>query len=163
MFVRSYDQWEQAVVTARQEQGSWDWTLAALAMEGAALGQSPKAMAGPFGRSASRVRRLLQVWRTFPEAADRPEGLAFDHYVEAVATDDPAGWIAVAADEQWSVHQLREAIRVAKAADPEQARQDALEGAWRRFCNAWEQAGEARCRAFAPTVARWLQDKKVEA
>lgn len=160
--MRSYDAWEQAVVTARQEQGSWDWTLAALAVEGAALGQTPKQMAGPFGRSASRVRRLLQVWRAFPAAEDRPEGLAFDHYVEAVTTEAPADWIAVAADEHWSVRQLRDAIKVAQAADPSQVQQDRLEGAWRGFCNAAEAAGAERCRAFAPTVARWLEDHRGE-
>ena len=161
--MRSYDAWEQAVVTARQEQGSWDWTLAALAVEGAALGQTPKQMAGPFGRSASRVRRLLQVWRAFPAAEDRPEGLAFDHYEETVTTEAPADWIAVAADEHWSVRQLRDAIKVAQAADPSQVQQDRLEGAWRGFCNAWAVSDAATREGVLRTVRAWIQDQRESA
>lgn len=141
--MRSFDEWEQAVVTARQERGEWEWTLAALAVEGRALGASAGQVGSALGISASRVRRLCQVWRAFPAEADRPPTLSLEHFVLAVATDDPTTWVARAADAGWSVRQLRDAITVEDAADACLRRREALAGAWRGFCNAWNAVVDA--------------------
>ncbi|MCL8207230.1 MAG: hypothetical protein K6V97_04030 [Actinomycetia bacterium] len=158
---RPLDEWQQLVAEALSHERTMQWTLAALAYEGAipppeGLGLTPKEMAGPLQCSASRVRRLIQVWRAFPDPAQRPPTLYFEHFVVAVATADPQGWVDTAADREWSVAQLRDAIRALKAADPDEVRRTTVERRWRAWCNAYEAADPQTQASMRQQVADWL-------
>ena len=146
---RDLEAWEQTVVENRERRLDDHWTDAALAYEGrATLGLTPDQMAGAFGVSAAQVRRLLRVWAVFADPATRIPTLAWGHYVRAVATDDPLEWVQKAADAQWSLRDLDEAIRAARARDSREVQQTALEGTFRRFQRAWEDADPDQRSAF---------------
>ena len=62
-------------------------------------------------KSGSHVRQLCKTFAAFPEELDRVAELTFNHHAEAAKTDDPAYWLARAADEALSVRELRKLIR----------------------------------------------------
>jgi hypothetical protein len=84
----------------------------------------PRWLASATGLSAGYVRSLIVVAQAFPDPAARAGDPSFSNLLTAALTADPAGWLQAAVDQQWSVRELRLAIRgVANPiADAEQAR-----------------------------------------
>jgi len=133
----------------QEEAALWDKAAWARAMTARYGRETARMLARDTGHSAYYVRCLIATAHAFPDPADRAADLSFSHHRVAAFTDDPAAWIDRAAAEQWSVADLREAIRAARdpvAADAaaEQARAR-LERAVERFNRLY--AGVAGVRA----------------
>lgn len=75
------------------------------------MGMNPRSIASAVGCSASLVRKLTRTFNTFPKDEDRNPVLSFRHHQIAAYSNDPKGWLAKAADNNWSTRQLQEAVK----------------------------------------------------
>ena len=67
------------------------------------------------GKSEQYIRSLIAAAKAFPRSTDRVfHDLSMSHYRAAAVTTDPAVWMQRAQTEQWSVEDLRWAIRLAQ-------------------------------------------------
>lgn len=66
------------------------------------------------GCSQGYIRELIGTANVFPDPAQRAQDLSFSHHRIAAFTDDPDRWLGMAVAQQWSVQDLREAVRAAK-------------------------------------------------
>lgn len=62
-------------------------------------------------RSANTIRSWVAAYQAFPEETDRIPTLHFTHHCIAALSEDPAYWIAQAADQHWTTKELHMAIR----------------------------------------------------
>jgi type II secretory pathway component HofQ len=69
------------------------------------------------GRTRRTLFKRLQVGRAFGPA-ERNERVSWEAHYLCTTTDDPQAWLAVAADQEMTVSQLRAAIKAA-GGDPE--------------------------------------------
>ncbi|NMP23817.1 hypothetical protein [Sulfobacillus harzensis] len=151
---RTYADLTQLALNLVEAEHATQWTLADLAREAAEeIGVSPRQVASDWGLSASTVRTLVRVVRTFsPE--QRSPVLSFSHYRIAASTANPAEWVARAEDEQWSTRDLRDAIRAAHAADPAEERRRQADQAIQRVRRVWQEADpDLREHMRGPLVA----------
>lgn len=86
------------------------WERAAVVTALCETGLSPREIASMLGCSASLCRKFVKTFNAFPCPEDRVPYLSFRHHVIAAYTDDPAYWIARAADESWSTRQMQERL-----------------------------------------------------
>jgi hypothetical protein len=124
-----YEQDLAVFITLMEAEADSQWAQAtwAYAMTGRYGRRTAALLAGDTGLSAGYVRQLVATARAFPTPADRAADLSFSHHRVAAMTTDPAQWITAAAAHQWSVDDLRLAIRAARdpVADADQARRAA--------------------------------------
>lgn len=124
-----------------EEHSRWAQADHALAMTRRWGRQTATRLASEVGRSASYIRQLVATAKAFADPADRAQDLSFSHHRIAAMTEDPLAWIDQAAAHQWSVEELRQAIRDAKdpVADAERARraQERVEQAVRKYNEHW--------------------------
>lgn len=73
-----------------------------------------RALAGEVGLSAGYIRQLIATADAFPDPTTRAADLSFSHHRICAQTADPAHWLALAVAHQWSVADLREALRAAR-------------------------------------------------
>ena len=73
-----------------------------------------RALAGEVGLSAGYIRQLIATADAFPDPATRAQDFSFSHHRICAQTADPAHWLALAVAHQWSVDDLRHAIRDAR-------------------------------------------------
>jgi len=103
--------------------------------------QTATRLASEVGHSASYIRQLVATAKAFADPATRAQDLSFSHHRIAEMTQDPDFWIDQAAAHQWSVAELRQAIRDAKdaVADAERARRarERVEQAVRKYNEQW--------------------------
>lgn len=67
-------------------------------------------IASQIGKSTAYIRTVHKTFIAFPTEEQRIPTLSWTHHKIAAFTDNPAQWIARAADEEMSTRQLREAI-----------------------------------------------------
>lgn len=138
--------WEQDVqqfisFVETEEDAKWRQAEHALDMTRRWGRHTATRLASDVGRSASYIRQLIATAKAFPDPAQRAADLSFSHHRIAAMTRDPEGWIDQAAAHQWSVEELRQAIRDAR--DPvalaEQARraQERVEQTVRKYNEHW--------------------------
>jgi len=144
---------QEAEADAQWEQAAWAAQMAARWGR-----HTARWLAGATGLSAGYVRSLIAVAQAFPDPATRAADLSFSHHLTAALTEDPAGWLQAAVDHQWSVRELRRAIRgqADPIADAEQARRaaEALVRAVERYNAQWARAGGQRAVLHFVSAAR---------
>lgn len=106
----------------QEEEGKWGQAAALVVMR-YGMGMKWADIASQTGYSASMVRAMVKTFMAFPEESLRVPTLEFTHHRIAADTEEPLKWIALAADNNWSTRQLREAI-VREEAVTEQAKHD---------------------------------------
>lgn len=156
----AYEDLTQMALNLVEAEHATHWTLADLAREAVEeVGVSPRQVASDWGLSASTVRTLVRVARTFPPNQRSPV-LSFSHYRIAASTANPAEWVARAEDQQWSTRDLQDAIRAAHAADPAEERRRQADQAIQRVRQAWDAGDAAQRQWLVQAVRRWLTDVK---
>ena len=126
-------------VELREQETETLWEQAALAheMTGVFGRKTASIVASEVGLSAAYVRQLISLASAFPDETVRAQDLSFTHHRLAAMTEDPAGWIEQAVANEWSVKDMRQAIKDAKDRidEAEQARRagERLEQAVRKF------------------------------
>lgn len=100
-------------------------------------GFSQSYIASQSGRSTAYVRLHLRTYRAFRDESTRNPFLSWTHHRIAAETDDPAGWIEKAAEEQMST---REMARLVKEHLGKSGGNDQVE-------EASEEVSEWRCKA----------------
>lgn len=142
----------QAYVNLQGDEDDVRWSKGALlvaALDG--FGLKPNQAASAFGCSAAQCREMARTFRAFPDEGTRIPSLSWYHHRLAAKTDDPAGWIARAADNDWSTRQLAEAI---KGAESVEARKDVLSAKAERALRYAEEVLKE-----GGSVAEWLGRK----
>lgn len=105
--------------TGEEQQARWRQAeLALLAVGG--RGITERAWAAEIGCSAARVRQMCRVVTAFPTEESRYPMLSFEHHVVASGTPAPTEWMASAHAHDWSLKDLRRAIRDEKAPTPDE-------------------------------------------
>ncbi len=118
--MRTLEEIEQDLLEIRHAGEAVQWTIAALCAEACEY-VSAKQVAADIGMSAGQVSRLIKTLKAFPDPASRSDlpGITFSHHRLAATTDHPADWLAQAEAEQWSTRDLEDALKQARAADPQ--------------------------------------------
>lgn len=142
----------QTYVNLQGNEDDVRWAKGALlvaALDG--FGLKPNQAASAFGCSAAQCREMARTFRAFADEGTRIPCLSWYHHRLASKTDDPAGWIARAADNDWSTRQLAEAIKGAESAE---ARKDVLSAKAERALRYAEEVLKE-----GGSVAEWLGRK----
>ena len=108
----SYDDMVQRYINDIQDEQETAWQRAAKAFYVTERMQvKPSAFAADVGCSATLIREQARTFRAFADEETRVPTLSFYHHRLAAKTDDPAYWIAQAADNMWSTRQMAQGIR----------------------------------------------------
>ncbi len=126
--------------------------------EGRAKRGFARAMAAELGCSARWVSLLMKVSRAFPSDA-RDASLSWEHHRVAASADDPQEWLDRAASEGWSTRQMAEAIREARAGQPERdqmlAQGDVLVRRVEEYLERWGAQAEPVLTRVRLRLAAW--------
>lgn len=142
----------QAYVNLQSDEDDARWAKGAIlvaAIDG--FGIKAGQAASIFGCSAAQCREMARTFRAFPDESTRVPSLSWYHHRLAAKTDDPAGWIAKAADNEWSTRQLAEAI---KGSESPEAKADATRSKAERAIRYAEEV-----LAEGGEAAEWLGQK----
>ena len=71
-------------------------------------------LASEVGLTKGYIRQLIGTANVFPDPTQRAQDLSFSHHRIAAFTEDPDYWLHEAVAEEWSVDDLRAAIKTAK-------------------------------------------------
>lgn len=82
-----------------------------------AAGATQKYLASEIGVSASQIRELVHVYKTFPTPESRVPTLSWYHHRVAARSNDPEKFLAMAADHPISVRELKKEILKEEGAD----------------------------------------------
>jgi hypothetical protein len=112
--------------------------------------ETARNLATEVGCSRGYIRELIGTANVFPDPAQRAQDLSFSHHRIAAFTDDPERWLSMAIEQQWSVQDLRDAIRAAK--DPVAAEATAQRAA-DRLERAVDKFNAAHAAVYGQTAA----------
>jgi len=93
-------------------------------------------LAREVGVSASYVRSLAATARVFPKAQRNPQ-LTMTHHRIAAQTKTPKIWLKRAAERNWSVQELQEAVKDRHVDDEYRTQVERLENSVKKFNEAW--------------------------
>lgn len=137
----SYEELIQAFINAETDKDGSSWKQAAIAFYlKERMAVQAKTVSSDVGKSPRYVNQLVKTFSAFPEEGDRALDLSFSHHLKAAETDDPAYWIAQAADNHWSVRELQRAIN---GEEPQLDELAIAKKLWEKVVDTLEKGGEA--------------------
>lgn len=156
----TYDEYLGQLHTLTEATEAVQWSKAELIWHALQLESvTPKQLASDLGCSASHVRRLAHTYAEFPSADDRWDGpgSSFTHHRTAAETADPDGWIDRCIEHSWSIRDLADAIKAAKAEDPDELARRKAEQAIQRLRAAWRDADAPIRAAMKPAILAFVE------
>jgi len=138
--------WETDVsvfIQYQQERDDSGWKLAehATRMRKKYGPNTASKLAAEVNLSAAYLRKLMDAANAFPEEK-RDLGLQISHHIEAAQSDRPEYWLQQAAENNWSVREIRQAkkdVNDQRSEDEDlQVQMERLEQQVRKFNEKWE-------------------------
>lgn len=118
----SWDELLQHIIDLRVQENEKAWEFAAACAVALERYQAkPGDIAAQVNCSARHVSNMAKVYLAFPQEEDRALELTISHHLACMKTDNPRAWLEKTEQEQYSVRQLKEAIKQDKGqvSDPE--------------------------------------------
>jgi len=136
----SYEELIQELINLKVQEHDTIWKQAAIC---AVLVERMEVKPGDVGAelncSGKRIKKLVKTFLAFPGNGSRVPELTFSHHEIAAGMDNPAAWLEKAVQEQWSVRQMKEAIKQEKGQVPDEEKEAAR--AWAKIEKILEAGG----------------------